>query len=40
MVVDDYTFGGVTQATDEFVISAKDIAQMVRTETQTWFKKA
>jgi predicted O-methyltransferase YrrM len=40
MVVDDYGFDGVTQATDEFTISAQGIAQMVRTTTQTWFKKA
>lgn len=40
MVVDDYTFGGVTQATDEFTISTNDIVEMIRTETQTWFKKA
>lgn len=40
MVIDDYGFDGVPQATDEFTISAQDIAQMVRTDTQTWFKKA
>jgi predicted O-methyltransferase YrrM len=40
MVIDDYGFEGVTQATDEFTISAQGIAQMVRTPTQTWFKKA
>jgi predicted O-methyltransferase YrrM len=40
MVIDDYGFDGVTQATDEFTISAQGIDQMVRTETQTWFKKA
>jgi len=40
MVVDDYGFDGVTQATDEFTITATDIVQMVRTDSQTWFKKA
>ena len=40
MVIDDYGFDGVPQATDEFTISTQDIAQMVRTNTQTWFKKA
>jgi hypothetical protein len=40
MVIDDYGFDGVPQATDEFTISTQDIAQMVRTDTQTWFKKA
>ena len=40
MVIDDYGFEGVTQATDEFIISAQDIVQMVRTDSQTWFKKA
>ena len=40
MVIDDYGFEGVPQATDEFTISAVGVAQMVRTDTQTWFKKA